>query len=308
MGQPTLPSTSELSRVRQRPFWRLPASTQPDYARAGGVAARGGRPRPRPVFRDVSVLSKTRRRIPSALPSVISRRASSESLIRFLSYETREFRKVQMTDKQNSPSRRSTGRPREERADRAILAATLDLMAEKGAYDLRVDDVAERAGVGKATIYRRHRSKDELITAAVAAVVSEISVPNTGSTRRDLLALMRNAVEVYRGSVQAGVMPSLVEAMSRDAELARLVRKGFLARRRAALRAVLERGVERGDLRPDLDRELALDVLGGPLFYRLLITGGPIDEQLAAGVVELILRGFAPPVRTKSPTRKKEAR
>ena len=54
------------------------------------------------------------------------------------------------------------------------------------------------------------------------------------------------------------------------------------------------RGVERGDLRPDLDLELALDVLGGPLFYRLLVTGGPIDEQLAEGVADLILRGFAP--------------
>ena len=76
-------------------------------------------------------------------------------------------------------------------------------------------------------------------------------------------------------------MPSLVDAMSRDPELARAVREGFLAGRRSALRAVLERGVERGDLRADLDLELALDVLGGPLFYRLLVTGGPIDERLA---------------------------
>ena len=58
---------------------------------------------------------------------------------------------------------------------------------------------------------------------------------------------------------------------------------------------VLDRAVARGDLRPDLDVELALDVLGGPLFYRLLITGGPIDDALAEGVAELILRGFAPP-------------
>jgi AcrR family transcriptional regulator len=196
------------------------------------------------------------------------------------------------------------GRPRDERADRAILAAALELMAEDGVRDLRVDDVAGRAGVGKATIYRRYRSKDELITAAVAGLVSEIAVPDSGRTRADLLALMRSAVEVYRGSVEAAVMPSLVEAMSRDAELARFVRDGFLARRRAALRAVLERGIQRGDLRDDLDVDLALDVLGGPLFYRLLITGGPIDEQLAQGVVELILRGFAPP--TKSSSRKKE--
>jgi hypothetical protein len=57
--------------------------------------------------------------------------------------------------------------------------------------------------------------------------------------------------------------------------------------------------VERGDLRPDLDVELALDVLGGPLFYRLLVTGAPIDQELAEGVVELILRGFAPVKRSR---------
>jgi AcrR family transcriptional regulator len=211
-----------------------------------------------------------------------------------------------MTDKTTAIASRTMGRPRDERADRAIPMATLELMAEAGAHELRMDDVAARAGVGKATIYRRYRSKDELITDAIAGLVSEISIPNTGGTRTDLLALMRGAVEVYRGSLEAAVMPTLVEAMSRDAELARLVRGEFLARRRAALQEVLERAIERGDLRRDLDIDLALDVLGGPLFYRLLITGGPIDEKLAEGVVELILRGFAPP--TKPSKRKKETR
>jgi AcrR family transcriptional regulator len=196
-----------------------------------------------------------------------------------------------MTD--TAPTSRPTGRPRDERADRAILAAALELMARDGVREVRIDDVAERAGVGKATIYRRYRSKDELVGAVVAGLVSEIAVPDTGSTRADLSALMRAAVEVYRGSAEAGVMPGLVDAMSRDPELARTVREGFLARRRAALRRVLERGVERGDLRADLDFELALDTLGGPLFYRLLITGGPIDDGLAEGVVDLIMRGFA---------------
>ena len=189
---------------------------------------------------------------------------------------------------------RVIGRPRDERADRAILTAALALMGEHGVGALRMDDVAARAGVGKATIYRRYRSKDELVTSAVAAFVSEIAVPDTGSTRADLIGLMRSAVDAYSGTPEAGAMPSLIDAISRDPELAAAFRDGFLARRRAALRAVLERGVERGDLRPDLDFELALDVLGGPLFYRLLVTGGPIDEQLAAGVVELIMRGFAP--------------
>jgi AcrR family transcriptional regulator len=186
------------------------------------------------------------------------------------------------------------GRPREVRVDGAILAATLELVAEVGIHDFRMDDVAERAGVGKAAIYRRYRSKDELVTATVAALVSEITVPDTGSTREDLLALMRGAVEVYGDPIKAGVMPSLVGAMPQRPELARAVRDGFLSQRRAALRAVLDRGVARGDLRADLDVELALDVLGGALFYRLLVTGGPIDGDLAEGVAELILRGFAP--------------
>jgi AcrR family transcriptional regulator len=203
-------------------------------------------------------------------------------------------------------AQRSRGRPRDERADRAILSATLDLMAEHGVNDLRTDDVADRARVGKATIYRRYRSKEELITAAVATLVSEIAVPDEGSTREDLLALMRGAVEVYTGSVAAGLMPSLVAEMRKSPELARTAREGFLAGRRAALREVLERGVAREDLDSGVDFELALDVLGGPLFYRLLITGGPIDEQLADGVVELILNAFAP--KPKSSRRKKEAK
>lgn len=207
---------------------------------------------------------------------------------------------------------RSIGRPRDARADRAILEATLELIAELGVYEFRTEDVAARAGVGKGAIYRRYRSKDELVTAAVAALVNEeISVPDTGSTRADLLLLMREAVELYRGSLAGRLMRNLIGAIAQKPELAQAVRDGFLERRRLALREVLRRGVERGDLRPDLDLELALDVLGGPLFYRLLVTGGPIDEQLAEGVADLILRGFAPekPGSAKSrKTRKEKAK
>lgn len=201
------------------------------------------------------------------------------------------------------------GRPRDLRVDRAILEATRELIAERGVHEFRTEDVAFRAGVGKGAIYRRYPSKDELVTAAVGALVDEeIQVPDTGSTRSDLLALMGEAVELYRGSVPGRLMPSLVSAMAQRPELARAVRDGFLAGRRAALAQVLRRGIERGDLRSDLDLEFALDVFGGPLFYRLLITGGPIDEQLAEAVAELILRGFAPDrsARQKSTRRPKE--
>jgi AcrR family transcriptional regulator len=201
------------------------------------------------------------------------------------------------------------GRPRDARADRAILEATRELIAELGVYGFRTEDVAARAGVGKGAIYRRYRTKDELVTAAIAALVDEeIAVPDTGSTRADLLILMREAVALYRGSAAGRLMPNLIGAMARKPQLAQAVRDGFLASRRGALSKVLRRGVERGDLRPDLDLELALDVLGGPLFYRLLVTGGPLDEQLAEGVTDLILRGFAPdqPPSAKSRKARKE--
>jgi AcrR family transcriptional regulator len=200
---------------------------------------------------------------------------------------------------------RPQGRPRDARADRAILEATLELVAEVGVHEFRTEDVAARAGVGKGAIYRRYRSKDELLTAAVAALVDEeIAVPDTGSTREDLLVLMREAVELYRGSLAGRLMPNLIGAMAQRPELVRAVREGFLAGRRKVLSEVLRRGVERGDLRPDIDVELALDVLGGPLFYRLLVTGGPLDEQLAEGVTDLILRGFAPDQRRRAKSRK----
>jgi AcrR family transcriptional regulator len=189
---------------------------------------------------------------------------------------------------------RPAGRPREERVDRAIVAAALELMAESGISELRMDQVAERARVGKAAIYRRFHSKDEMVAAAVGALVSEITVPDTGSTRSDLLELMRGAVLVYTKSIAGKLMPSVVEAMRRDPELARVVREQVVAGRRVALEEVLDRGIARGDLRTDLDVELTLDVLGGPLFYRLLITGGPLDDRLAHGVVDLILESNKP--------------
>jgi AcrR family transcriptional regulator len=191
-------------------------------------------------------------------------------------------------------AQRAKGRPRDPRIDRAILEATIELIAEHGVHDFRTEDVADRAGVGKGAIYRRYRAKDELVVAAVAALVIEITIPDTDSTRGDLLALMRDAVEVYTAPLAGKLMTNLVGAVAQQPELGQTIRSVFLADRRAALRQVLERGIERDDLRCDLDFELALDVLGGPLFYRLLITGGAIDEQLAEGVAELILRGFAP--------------
>lgn len=197
-----------------------------------------------------------------------------------------------MTERTGEGERPGRGRPRSERADRAVREATLELLAEHGYGGLTMAGIAERAGVGKTTLYRRYSSPEEAVAGAVEGFVSEITIPDTGTLEGDLLHLMRQAVRVYRGT-PGRVMPSLVSAMARDAGLARVVREEFLRSRRAALRAVLERAIRRGELREGIDLELALDVLGGPLFYRLLITGGPIDDDLARGVVKVMLGGVS---------------
>jgi AcrR family transcriptional regulator len=175
--------------------------------------------------------------------------------------------------------------------DAAILDVGLDLLATVGFDRLTMEGVAQSAGVSKATLYLRFSSKEDLVVAVVERFVREIAIPDTGTVEGDLLHLMRDAVQVYRGRAGA-VMPGLVSALAYNARLAEPLREAFLKPRRAALRAVLERGVGRGELKADLDHELALDFLGGPLFYRLLVTGGPLDDALARGVVTVMLDGL----------------
>lgn len=184
------------------------------------------------------------------------------------------------------------GRPRSERADHAILQAALTIVAERGYDGLTMEGIAGRAGVAKTTVYRRWSNRDEVLEAASESFVREIGVPDTGAIRTDLLELLRGAVRVYQG-LPGRVMPGLVSAMALSPDLARTVRNGLLASRRRALRAIIERGIERGELREDTDVELALDLAGGPLMYRLLVTGEPVDEEVAANVVEMLLRGIA---------------
>ena len=108
------------------------------------------------------------------------------------------------------------------------------------------------------------------------------------------MVLMRGALGMYQEPQSAALLSGLVAAMARSPRIAEAARSGFLATRRDALRRVLERGVARGDLRDGLDLELAIDLLNGPLFYRLVVTGGRIDERVARDVVDVVLRGLAP--------------
>lgn len=176
----------------------------------------------------------------------------------------------------------------------AILRASITLIREVGYDAVSMDAIAARAGVGKATVYRRWKSKETLVCDALEQMMLRLPGPDTGTTRGDLLALMRDQQSLYSDPATSGLLSGLVAAMHRSKPIARVVRSTFHAARKAAMVEVLQRGVRRGDLKKKVDLELALDLFNGPLFYRFLFTGLPIDDRLARGVVDALLTALGP--------------
>jgi AcrR family transcriptional regulator len=188
---------------------------------------------------------------------------------------------------------RPPGRPRSARADRAILDAALAAFIEHGFDGMSIEGVAERAGVGKTTIYRRWASKEELVAAAVGTLVREVAVPDTGSVRDDVLVLVRQLVRLFRSGEAGGALPRMVGEVASGSALGRAyVEQVILPRRRMAAEAV-RRGIARGELREDLDVELAIDQLLGPLIVRRLFAGpSSLSLNLPERIVDAALRGM----------------
>jgi AcrR family transcriptional regulator len=191
--------------------------------------------------------------------------------------------------------RRTPGRPRSEASHKAIIQATLELLVEVGYGSLTMEAVRTRAGVGKATIYRRWSSKEDLVRDAIVFLHDEFDTPDTGSLRGDYAAL----ATVVRASATRGgasLMPRLLGEAVNDPELFAIFRAHLVEPRRAALRTVLERGVARGEIRADVDLELMIDLFAGPAVYRLLITGGDMSQMFSVDAqMDALMNGLAPP-------------
>ena len=184
----------------------------------------------------------------------------------------------------------SAGRPRSEEAHQAILQATLELLAEGGYSALTVEGVATRAGVGKATIYRRWSSKLPLVVEAFSQLPAFEEV-DTGDLVNDLEKMLRDYLQLFHATPLAAVMPSLVGERAHNPELSEVLDPVLKGRRQPLLRA-LERGVERGELRSDLDLELAADLIVGPIAVRLFFTGGRVNPRMVGPMVQLALDGI----------------
>lgn len=191
---------------------------------------------------------------------------------------------------------RPPGRPRSAEADRAILRAAVDLLADEGYGGVTMEGVAARAGVGKATVYRRWPCKSALVVDAVTACrESGVTPPNTGSARDDLLVFVRGFMHHLRTSDAARVMPALVAELSRNPDLAAEFREGFVQPRRAKVLDAVRRGVERGEVRAGVDPDLVADGVVALLLHRFLVTGMDLDDDLPERVVDVLWRGIAAP-------------
>ena len=176
------------------------------------------------------------------------------------------------------------------RTEKAILDATRELLAERGVHHLTVEGVAARSGVAKTTIYRRWRSKDELALAVLLDMVAQIvEVPDAGDVRTELIGFVDGAVRILGTTLMGRVMQGLASDLATDPHLGRSFRERIVAFRVAELRRVLERAIARGELRPDVDVDLVHEMLFGPVYYRLLLSGGTLDDGLAARIVDALL-------------------
>jgi AcrR family transcriptional regulator len=186
---------------------------------------------------------------------------------------------------------RRRGRPRDARADAAIIGAAVEVLAAKGPGGFTVDEVAARAGCGKATVYRRWPTRAALLLDTAHHMGLEAPVVDSGSVRDDMVAMLTALGTKMRDTAAGRIIPGVVAEASIDPAM-KDVLAGFIADRREIPREMVRRGIERGELPADADVELLLDLLGGTVIYRELVACLPTDEAFNTRLVDHVLRGF----------------
>ena len=188
---------------------------------------------------------------------------------------------------------RRPGRPRSEQAEQALLEATIEAIGECGIDGVRCEDVAARAGVGKATLYRRWPGKEDLLIAAFAALKRPLPEPRGESVRDDLIAMLEVVAADADDPRYAQHYALLHAEGERYPRLVALYKERVVEPRREAMRAVLRRGAANGELRPDLDLEVAVLALTGAVIARGKHDTTPAEPCFATRVVDEVLRGIA---------------
>jgi AcrR family transcriptional regulator len=203
-----------------------------------------------------------------------------------------------MTQASDRPATKRTvrppGRPRSERADKAIINATLDLLAEEGGVaGVSIEAVASRAAVGKTTIYRRWPNKEALIIDALAALKEPFPSPVGDSVRDDLVAIARAFMTGKTDKKRLDCYWSIMSGAERYPELIARFTREVIEPRRDVIRRVLRRGIESGELRADLDVEVTLWLIMGAVAQRARAFGaGPVPDDFPGKVIDALLTGI----------------
>jgi AcrR family transcriptional regulator len=193
----------------------------------------------------------------------------------------------------NTPAR---GRPRSEKARKAIMDAAADLLIARGLSAVSMDAVAEQAGVSKATIYRWWPTKESLALDALFTEWSAVEpgARDTGTLRGDLLALLRPWARLATSKPYGRVIAALITQAQTDPAFAAEYLQRFVEPRRDQARAIFRRAIDRGEIPPDTKIEVALDLLYGPIYHRLLHGHAPLNDRFVRDVVDLALAGIQP--------------
>jgi AcrR family transcriptional regulator len=190
----------------------------------------------------------------------------------------------------SEPNQGSAGRPRSEEAHQAILDATLELLVEVGFSALTVEGIAGRAGVGKATIYRRWSSKLPLVVEAFGQLPG-FEDQDTGDLAEDLKRMLRGYIKAFHATPLSAVLPSLAGERTHNPELSELFDPVSKDRRQPLIRA-FERAAARGEISPELDLQLAADLVVGPIAVALFFKGGRLNPNMVGPMVDLALGGI----------------
>lgn len=185
---------------------------------------------------------------------------------------------------------RKLGRPRSARSENAILNATMEILVERGYGGLTTDEVVARASASKATIYRRWPSKELLAVAAVDRL-PELTPVDKGTIELDLLGIVTEFADFVQNTPLGTVWPMMLGERTRSPEL-RAALDSSTDRRRAPTRLVLRRAMDRGELPADLDIELAVDLIMGPVILRLMFENAVISEEEFQKIIHVALKGL----------------
>jgi AcrR family transcriptional regulator len=200
-----------------------------------------------------------------------------------------------------SPAKRR-GRQRSVAAETAILEAAVELLTKRPLSEVTTEAIARKAGVSKATIYKWWPNKNLVALDAFSArLKADVVMPDTGSAKLDFMRQLKDTIVFYKSPLGRMLRQFLAEGQN-DPGFLQLFRESFLKRRRDSLLTLWRRGVERGEIRPEVDGELVLDLIFGPMIYRLMAGHGALDENQATAIIEAVFCGVQTSPARKSAT------